>query len=123
MAALTAAGLDGCEALVLFAASEGLPVDLLRTSRGWSDAEWAYARDRLVRRGLIDADGITSEGLGLRSWIESTTDHLAGMVTGRAQSVDAAALFGGLSSVAAAVQAAGIIAYPNPMGLPDPRRT
>jgi hypothetical protein len=37
VASLTAAGLDGCEALVLFAASEGLPVDLLRGSRGWSD--------------------------------------------------------------------------------------
>jgi len=120
VAVLTAAGLDGCEALVLFAASEGLPVELLRGSRGWSEAEWAYAIDRLARRGLFEADGITPEGLALRRWIESTTDDLAGMVTGRAEENDAEALFSGLSTVAAAVHAAGVIAYPNPMGLPDP---
>ena len=120
VAALTAVGLDGCEALVLFAASEGVPVELLRTSRGWSEGEWAYARHRLVRRGLLDADGITQSGLGLRRWIESTTDDLAGMVTGRVEAADATALFEGLSSVAATVHAAGVIAYPNPMGLPHP---
>ena len=120
VAALTAAGLDGCEALVLFAASEGLPVVLLRISRGWSEDEWAYARHRLERRGLLDADGITLEGLGLRRWIESTTDDLAAMVTGRAPAVEAAALFDGLSAAAAAIHAAGVIAYPNPIGLPEP---
>lgn len=120
VAALTAAGLDGCEALVLFAASEGLPVVLLRGSRGWSEAEWAYAQDRLARRGLLDAGGITSEGLVLRRWIEATTDELAGMVTGRIEGKEAELLFDGLSTVAAAVQAAGVIVYPNPMGLPDP---
>jgi len=120
VAALTAAGLDGCEALVLFAASEGLPVELLRTSRGWSEDEWSYARGRLVRRGLVDAGGVTPEGLGLRRWIEGTTDDLAGMVTGRASPGDAATLVAGLSSVSAAVRAAGVIRYPNPMGLPEP---
>ena len=120
VAALTAAGLDGCEALALFAASEGLPVGLLRGSRGWSEPEWAYACDRLEHRGLLDADGITVDGLALRGWIESTTDDLAGMVTGRIEEKEAEALFEGLSAVAAAVGAAGVIAYPNPMGLPDP---
>jgi hypothetical protein len=120
VASLTAAGLDGCEALVLFAASEGLPVELLRGSRGWSDGEWTYARQRLTLRGLLATDGITQEGLALRRWIESTTDDLAGMVTGRVQGVEAAALFDGLTSVAAAVHVAGVIAYPNPMGLPAP---
>jgi hypothetical protein len=120
VAALTAAGLDGCEALVLFAASEGLPVELLQKSRGWSDDEWTYARGRLVRRGLMDAGGATPEGLRLRRWIEGTTDDLAGMVTGRAASTDATTLIAGLSSVSAAVRAAGVISYPNPMGLPEP---
>ena len=120
VAALTAAGLDGCEALVLIAASEGLPVELLRTSRGWSEDEWSYARGRLVRRGLMDDRGITPDGVALRRWIEGTTDDLAGMVTGRAPATSAASLFSGLSSVAAAIRAAGVIHYPNPMGLPDP---
>jgi len=120
VAALTAAGLDGCEALVLFAASEGLPVELLQKSRGWSEDEWSYARGRLVRRGLVDAGGVTPEGAGLRRWIEGTTDDLAGMVTGRASGASGASLLDGLSSVAAAVHAAGVISYPNPMGLPGP---
>jgi len=118
VAALTSAGLDGCEALVLFAASEGLPVELLRKSRGWSEDEWSRARGRLIRRGLVDAGGITSDGVGLRRWIEGTTDDLAGMVTRRASGASGASLFDGLSSVAASVRAAGVIAYPNPMGLP-----
>jgi hypothetical protein len=119
VAALTAAGLDGCEALVLFAASEGLPDELLRTSRGWSGEEWAYARGRLVRRGLLDGAGATADGLALRRWIEATTDDLAAMVTGRATGAAGQELVGALSSVAADVRAAGVIAYPNPMGLPD----
>lgn len=120
VAALTAAGLDGCEALVLFAASEGLPAELLATSRGWSENEWAYARGRLARRGLLDGEGASAEGLALRRWIESTTDDLAAMVTGRATGAEGEVLFRGLSSVAAHVQAAGVITYPNPMGLPEP---
>jgi hypothetical protein len=56
----------------------------------------------------------------LRRWIEGTTDDLAGMVTGRVPGESGASLFDGLSSVAAAVRAAEIISYPNPMGLPRP---
>ncbi|HEY4929221.1 MAG TPA: hypothetical protein VIH95_08710 [Acidimicrobiales bacterium] len=120
VAALTTAGLDGCEALVLIAASEGLPVELLRVSRGWSEDEWSYARGRLVRRGLVDDGGITPDGVALRRWIEGTTDDLAGMVTGRPSEASGAWLFDGLSSVASAVHDAGIITYPSPMGLPEP---
>ena len=123
VAALTAAGLDGCEALVLIAATEGLPIDLLQRSRGWSEVEWAYAHERLARRGLLDTDGITDAGRSVRTWIESTTDDLAGMVTGRASTDEHGALVRGLSSVAAAVHAARVITYPNPMGLPEPGPT
>jgi hypothetical protein len=118
VAALTAAGLDGCEALVLFAAAGGPPDDLLRRSRGWSEDEWSYARERLARRGLVDGHGATAAGLELRRWVEATTDDLAGMVTGRAQGPDGDALHRGLTAVAGAVRAAGLIPDPNPMGLP-----
>jgi hypothetical protein len=120
VAALTAAGLDGCEALVLIAASEGLPVELLRASRGWSEDEWSYARERLMRRGLVDAGDITPDGVALRRWIEGTTDDLAAMVTGRASEPSGTWLFDGLCSVASAIHDAGVITYPNPMGLPEP---
>jgi hypothetical protein len=120
VAALTAAGLDGCEALVLFSAAGGPPADLLQRSRGWSAEEWEYARGRLERRGLVGATGATPAGLDLRRRIESVTDDLAGMVTGRAGGADADLLVRGLASVSAAVSAAGVISYPNPMGLPGP---
>ena len=120
VAALTAAGLDGCEALVLFAADDGPPVELLQRSRGWSTDEWAYARDRLVRRGLMDGDAITPTGRDLRRWVETTTDDLAGMVTGRVDGRGGDAPLAALESVARAVHASGVIWYPNPMGLPEP---
>jgi hypothetical protein len=121
VAALTAAGLDGCEALVLFAAAGGPPADLLQRSRGWSAGEWAYARERLERRGLVEGDVATDAGIELRRWVEATTDDLAGMVTGRAQGTDGESLHRGLAAVAAAVHSAGVIHYPNPMGLPEAR--
>ncbi len=120
VAALTAAGLDGCEALVLFAADDGPPADLLQRSRGWSQEQWSYAHDRLARRGLVDGDGATPAGRELRRWIEATTDDLAAMVTGRAPGPVGDAVLTGLGSVAASVHAAGVIHYPNPMGLPAP---
>jgi len=121
VAALTAAGLDGCEALVLFAAAGGPPADLLQRSRGWSADEWAYAGERLARRGLLDGGVATAAGFELRRWVEATTDDLAGMVTGRVQGADAEAIHRGLSAVAGAVRSAGVLTYPNPMGLPEPR--
>jgi len=119
VAALTAAGLDGCEALVLFAGAGGPPADLLQRSRGWSPEEWAYAEDRLARRGLLEGGTATTAGLDLRRWVETTTDDLAGMVTERA-GAEGATLHHDLAGVAAAVRAAGTITYPNPMGLPEP---
>jgi hypothetical protein len=120
VAALTTAGLDGCEALVLFSAAGGPPADLLRRSRGWSEDEWAFAHERLARRGLVDGSGATAAGLELRRWVEATTDDLAGMVTGRVPGSDGDTLHRGLVAVADAVRAAGVIHYPNPMGLPGP---
>src|SRR5271166_3458523 len=38
---LVDAGLDGCEALVMHAASGAVPAEVLRQSRHWSDEEWA----------------------------------------------------------------------------------
>jgi hypothetical protein len=120
VAALTAAGLDGCEALVLFAAQGGPPADLLQRSRGWSAEQWAYAHDRLARRGLVDATGATAAGRELRRWVEATTDDLAAMVSGRTGGSAGTTLLAALEAVAASVHAAGVITYPNPMGLPAP---
>ncbi|MEU6706264.1 SCO6745 family protein [Streptomyces wuyuanensis] len=75
--ALADAGLDPVESLVSFAAIGAAPVEVF-SSRGWSDAEWAAARDRLAVRGLLAADGTATEaGRALRARVERRTDELA----------------------------------------------
>ncbi|RSN76936.1 hypothetical protein DMH26_40920 [Streptomyces sp. WAC 05379] len=77
IAALMVAGLDPVEALVSFAAIGAASVERFE-SRGWSAGEWESARDRLVARGLVDADGAaTDAGRELRGAVEEHTDQLA----------------------------------------------
>ncbi|MGW3350065.1 SCO6745 family protein [Nonomuraea rubra] len=77
LAALAAAGLDGCEALVSFAAVGAAPVENF-AGRGWSEQEWAAARERLAARGLVEAGGqATERGRALRDQVERMTDDLA----------------------------------------------
>jgi len=77
IAALLAAGLDPCEALVSFAAIGAAPEEVF-ASRGWTAAEWAGARDRLASRGWVDAAGkATERGREGRDEIEWRTDRLA----------------------------------------------
>ena len=77
VAALLTHGLDPVEALVSIAAVGAAPVETF-ASRGWTDAEWAAARDRLASRGLVHADGTaTDAGRELRDSVERTTDDLA----------------------------------------------
>jgi Helix-turn-helix family len=77
IAALMAAGLDPCEALVSFAAIGAAPEETF-ASRGWSAPDWAVARDRLAARGWIDASGTATErGRDGRDEIEWRTDRLA----------------------------------------------
>jgi hypothetical protein len=79
IAAMTADGLDGCEALVTHAAQGDVPASVLKSSRQWPDDEWDAAVDRLRSRGWIAADGIEFTDLGRerRAWIEQRTDELA----------------------------------------------
>ncbi|MFI6600980.1 hypothetical protein ACIBHX_32440 [Nonomuraea sp. NPDC050536] len=77
LAALLAAGLDGCEALVSFAAIGAAPAPTF-AGRGWSETEWEEAQERLAVRGLVDGDGqATERGRELRDEVERTTDRLA----------------------------------------------
>ncbi|MEU4516599.1 hypothetical protein AB0G05_44525 [Nonomuraea wenchangensis] len=77
LAALLAAELDGCEALVSFAAIGAAPVESF-AGRGWSAPEWDAARERLAARGLVDAGGqATERGRALRDQVERMTDELA----------------------------------------------
>ncbi|WP_433444458.1 SCO6745 family protein [Nonomuraea sp. CA-141351] len=77
LAALQAAGLDGCESLVSFAAIDAAPVANF-AGRGWSEQEWNAARERLAARGLVGPDGqATEQGRALRDQVERMTDELA----------------------------------------------
>ncbi|WUK62996.1 hypothetical protein OHA75_09320 [Streptomyces coelicoflavus] len=77
IAALLTADLDSVEALVSFAAIGAANVDVF-ASRGWNEHEWAAARERLLARGLLNADeSATDAGRALRAEVERRTDELA----------------------------------------------
>ncbi|MFJ9080363.1 hypothetical protein ACIRO3_34785 [Streptomyces sp. NPDC102278] len=75
--ALQAHDIGPTEALVSHAAAGAAPEEVF-SSRQWTDEEWSAARERLARRGLLEADGrITEGGLRVRTSIEKLTDELA----------------------------------------------
>ncbi|MGW6838599.1 SCO6745 family protein [Streptomyces sp. NPDC054949] len=75
--ALQAHGIGPTEALVSHAAAGAAPEEVF-SSRQWTDEEWGIARERLLSRGLLQADGgATEEGLRIRTSIEKLTDELA----------------------------------------------
>ncbi|TDO67542.1 hypothetical protein EV651_103455 [Kribbella sp. VKM Ac-2571] len=78
VAALVAAGLTPCQALVTLSAAGGPSKEIFQLNRRWSDEEWSAASDDLRSRGLLDADGsLTESGRALRQQVEDTTDSLA----------------------------------------------
>src|SRR5262249_9406725 len=76
--ALVNAGIRPCEAHVLRAGSGAAEPEFLRTSRGWSQQEWADAAEQLRTRGWLFSDGrLTKAGTETRDSYESDTDRLA----------------------------------------------
>lgn len=76
-ASLLAADLDGCEVLAL-QASTRLPRTVMQPIRGWTDEDWDAATARLIRRGLLNADGDqTVAGAALLAEVEHRTDAAA----------------------------------------------
>jgi hypothetical protein len=121
VALLTAEGLDGCGAHVLFAACEGVAPELFLDSRGWSSDDWNAAADRLRRRGLIAGDGgNTSSGRALRQAIEQRTDELALRPFEAVGEDRILPLLPTVGAAANRIASAGEIRFPNPMGLPRP---
>ncbi|MFI0982188.1 hypothetical protein ACH4SP_34930 [Streptomyces sp. NPDC021093] len=78
LAALLTVGLDPVEALVSHTATgRGMNPSWVLRTRGWSQADWEAAADRLRGRGLLDAEGeLTEAGTALRADLEDTTDRL-----------------------------------------------
>ena len=118
-AALAAAGIDGCEAVVLRCAKD-LPRDLMQPARGWTDDEWEEAAARLAGRGLLQPDGAATEaGAQLHRSIEAATDRAAARPWARLDATEVDELSDLLLPVATAC--AVVLPFPNPVGVPIPR--
>jgi hypothetical protein len=77
IAALIAADLDPCEALVIYDAEKGIGEEYLRAARNWPAEDWAGAGERLIDRGLLHDGTLTEAGTVLRRWVEDRTDQAA----------------------------------------------
>ena len=119
VASLTAAGLDGCEAHVTLVATGSVPRDTLQSNRKWSDEEWKAAEDRLRARGWLDAAGrLTDAGRAGRAEVEARTDELAEEPWRALGAERTERLLELLTPMARAINAAGGVPVPNPVGVP-----
>lgn len=117
LAALLTAGLDPVEALVSFAAI-GAASPRTFESRGWSQDEWAAARERLAARGLVAEDGTaTQAGRALRDEVERHTDELAAGPWSVLGEQDTARLSELLGGVWVAVVGSGLLPRENTLGV------
>jgi hypothetical protein len=120
VALLTAAGLDGCEVHVLFAADEGVAPEVYQRSRGWSDDEWRAAVDRLAEQDLVTPAGTaTRSGRALRAQVEERTDELSGDALATLGAHGVQQLLEVLRPATGLIASSGELMYPNPMGLPS----
>jgi hypothetical protein len=78
IAAMTAEGVGGVEALILHGATGEVPPATLRSSRRWPREEWEAGEEGLRARGWLAPDGsLTEAGRAHRQWVEDRTDALA----------------------------------------------
>ena len=120
-AVLAATGIDGCAAHALAAAVGATTRDVTQPARGWTDDEWDLGVRRLEEQGLVDTAGAaTDKGRSRHAMAAQRTDELA---LEPWQSVDdeaLEALVTTLARLAGRIAAAGVIRFPNPIGLPEP---
>jgi hypothetical protein len=76
IAAWTAAGVDATEICLLTEPFWGLPLRTYSRSRGWTDAQFDEAEERLVSRGLLKDGAFTDAGRAAREGIEVATDRM-----------------------------------------------
>jgi hypothetical protein len=79
VAALLAAGVDGCESVVWRVSLEGGRLrEVTQPARGWTDEQWQAAAQRLEKRGWLTAGGAaTAAGRDAYAEVEALTDRLA----------------------------------------------
>jgi hypothetical protein len=129
-AALAAADVDGCEAVVLRCGLD-LPRSVMQPIRGWTDEQWEAARARLADRGWLKADGtadgsadvdaggeLTRAGREAHDAVEAATDRAASRPWARVGAEAAGELAALLTPLARAC--GEIVPYPSPVGVPAP---
>lgn len=120
-AALAAADIDGCEAVVLRCCLD-LRREALQPARGWTDEAWQGALARLAARGWVGADGaLTSAGRAAHAAVENATDWAAARPWARLGPETTAELVTVLTPLALACASA--LPYPSPVGAPAPGAT
>jgi hypothetical protein len=78
IAAMTAEGVSGPEALVIHAGTGDITPNVLQSSRRWPDSEWEATCEGLRARGWLDDKGaLTGAGRAHREWVEDRTDALS----------------------------------------------
>lgn len=117
-AALAAADIDGCEAVVLRCCLD-LRREDMQPVRGWTDEAWDGALSRLAARGWVGADGaLTSAGREAHAAVEDTTDRAASRPWARLGPEATEEIAAALTPLARACAAA--LPYPSPIGVPAP---
>ncbi len=117
-AALAAADIDGCEAVVLRCGLD-LRREVMQPIRGWTDDQWDDAQARLADRGLLGGDGrLTDAGLDAHTAIEDATDRAAARPWARLGPEAAAELYAVMTPLSRAC--ATLMPIPSPIGVPAP---
>jgi hypothetical protein len=119
VAALVGHGVGGIGAHLLAAGTKGVPAEVLRDNRGWTEEEWEAATTALAAHGLLHTDGrATDAGRTLHAAVEELTDRLADAAFAGLSDGALVDLHGTLRACAVDVAASGVLPFPNPMGLP-----
>jgi hypothetical protein len=117
-AALAAADIDGCEAVVLRCCMD-LRREDIQPVRGWTDEQWDTALAGLADRGWVGTDGqLTNSGQAAHDAVENATDWAAARPWARLGADTIAELAGVLTPLAKAC--AAVLPYPSPIGVPAP---
>ncbi|WP_206791203.1 hypothetical protein [Amycolatopsis sp. MtRt-6] len=114
------AGLGGLETTLTHIGDGVISRADIQPHRGWPDAEWDAAADRLRARGILDAGGgLTVAGRELRRRIEDDTDRLAAAPVA-ALGPDVERLLALAVPLSRAIVDSGLVTVPNPVGVPRP---
>ena len=117
-AALAAADIDGCEAVVLRSGLD-LRRENLQPVRGWTDEAWEAARARLADRGWVGGNGeLTPAGREAHAAVEDATDRAAARPWAHLGPDLVAEVVKVLTPLAQAC--ADTLPYPSPIGVPAP---